>query len=98
MNLSRRLASEVVGTALLLTAVVGSGIIGERLACCSAPTPEHGRSRDTEGARQSPAPGIQRPVAYAGLLEPTRWCLCAVNDYVGRHGRCTPVRSTNPES
>jgi glycerol uptake facilitator-like aquaporin len=32
MSLSRRLASEVVGTALLLACVVGSGIMGERLA------------------------------------------------------------------
>src|ERR1700686_1546921 len=32
MNLRRRLAAEGVGTALLLAAVVGSGIMGERLA------------------------------------------------------------------
>lgn len=32
MSLSRRLAAEGVGTALLLAAVVGSGIMGERLA------------------------------------------------------------------
>ena len=32
MNLARRLAAEGVGTALLLAAVVGSGIMGERLA------------------------------------------------------------------
>jgi glycerol uptake facilitator-like aquaporin len=32
MNLTRRLAAEGVGTALLLAAVVGSGIMGERLA------------------------------------------------------------------
>src|SRR5215218_6683717 len=32
MNRSRRAASEGVGTALLLAAVVGSGIMGERLA------------------------------------------------------------------
>ncbi len=32
MSLSRRLASEAVGTALLLACVVGSGIMGERLA------------------------------------------------------------------
>lgn len=32
MNLQRRLAAESVGTALLLAAVVGSGIMGERLA------------------------------------------------------------------
>jgi glycerol uptake facilitator-like aquaporin len=32
MNLSRRLAAEALGTALLLAAVVGSGIMGERLA------------------------------------------------------------------
>ena len=32
MNLQRRLTAEGVGTALLLTAVVGSGIMGERLA------------------------------------------------------------------
>jgi glycerol uptake facilitator-like aquaporin len=32
MSLSRRVACEAVGTALLLTAVVGSGIMGERLA------------------------------------------------------------------
>ena len=32
MNLQRRLAAEGVGTALLLAAVVGSGIMGERLA------------------------------------------------------------------
>jgi len=32
MNLSRRAASELVGTALLLATVVGSGIMGERLA------------------------------------------------------------------
>ena len=32
MNLPRRLAAEGVGTALLLAAVVGSGIMGERLA------------------------------------------------------------------
>ena len=31
-SLSRRVASEGIGTALLLTAVVGSGIMGERLA------------------------------------------------------------------
>jgi glycerol uptake facilitator-like aquaporin len=31
-SLSRRLASEALGTALLLSAVVGSGIMGERLA------------------------------------------------------------------
>src|SRR3989304_3448605 len=31
-NLRRRLAAEAVGTALLLAAVVGSGIMGERLA------------------------------------------------------------------
>jgi len=31
-NLSRRIAAEAVGTAFLLTAVVGSGILGERLA------------------------------------------------------------------
>lgn len=30
--MSRRLASEAVGTAFLLAAVVGSGIMGERLA------------------------------------------------------------------
>src|ERR1044072_9332315 len=32
MTLSRRVVAEVVGTALLLAAVVGSGIMGERLA------------------------------------------------------------------
>jgi glycerol uptake facilitator-like aquaporin len=32
MNLPRRLAAEAVGTAVLLAAVVGSGIMGERLA------------------------------------------------------------------
>lgn len=32
MNLSRRLAAEAIGTAYLLAAVVGSGIMGERLA------------------------------------------------------------------
>lgn len=32
MNLERRLVSEAVGTALLLAAVVGSGIMGERLS------------------------------------------------------------------
>lgn len=32
MTLSRRAAAEAVGTAFLLTAVVGSGIMGERLA------------------------------------------------------------------
>ena len=32
MNRSRRVASEAIGTALLLAAVVGSGIMGERLA------------------------------------------------------------------
>ena len=32
MSLSRRVAAELVGTALLLAAVVGSGIMGERLA------------------------------------------------------------------
>jgi len=32
MNLQRRLAAESVGTAILLAAVVGSGIMGERLA------------------------------------------------------------------
>jgi glycerol uptake facilitator-like aquaporin len=32
MNLARRLAAEGLGTALLLAAVVGSGIMGERLA------------------------------------------------------------------
>jgi glycerol uptake facilitator-like aquaporin len=32
MNLSRRAAAEALGTALLLAAVVGSGIMGERLA------------------------------------------------------------------
>jgi glycerol uptake facilitator-like aquaporin len=32
MNLSRRVTAELIGTALLLTAVVGSGIMGERLA------------------------------------------------------------------
>src|SRR5215204_4647484 len=32
MNRSRRVASEMVGTALLLATVVGSGIMGERLA------------------------------------------------------------------
>ena len=32
MNLQRRLAAESIGTALLLAAVVGSGIMGERLA------------------------------------------------------------------
>jgi len=32
MNLPRRLASEFIGTAMLLAAVVGSGIMGERLA------------------------------------------------------------------
>ncbi|HZS48544.1 MAG TPA: MIP/aquaporin family protein [Blastocatellia bacterium] len=31
-NLARRLAAEVIGTAFLLAAVVGSGIMGERLA------------------------------------------------------------------
>jgi glycerol uptake facilitator-like aquaporin len=32
MNLRRRLTAEAVGTAMLLAAVVGSGIMGERLA------------------------------------------------------------------
>jgi glycerol uptake facilitator-like aquaporin len=32
MDLQRRLAAETVGTAMLLAAVVGSGIMGERLA------------------------------------------------------------------
>jgi glycerol uptake facilitator-like aquaporin len=32
MNLGRRLTAEALGTALLLTAIVGSGIMGERLA------------------------------------------------------------------
>ena len=32
VTLSRRVVSEAVGTALLLSAVVGSGIMGERLA------------------------------------------------------------------
>ena len=32
MTLSRRIVAEVLGTAFLLVAVVGSGIMGERLA------------------------------------------------------------------
>jgi glycerol uptake facilitator-like aquaporin len=32
MTLSRRIVSEALGTAFLLAAVVGSGIMGERLA------------------------------------------------------------------
>src|SRR5438445_2796812 len=32
MSLSRRLTAELLGTAMLLAAVVGSGIMGERLA------------------------------------------------------------------
>src|SRR3954469_18397137 len=32
MNLSRKLVAEALGTAFLLAAVVGSGIMGERLA------------------------------------------------------------------
>lgn len=32
MNLARRMTAEAIGTALLLAAVVGSGIMGERLA------------------------------------------------------------------
>ena len=36
MTLSRRLAAEGVGTALLLAVVVGSGIMGERLAAGNA--------------------------------------------------------------
>src|SRR3982751_4878981 len=32
VNLARRVAAEAVGTALLLAAIVGSGIMGERLA------------------------------------------------------------------
>src|SRR5690349_3380724 len=32
MNLSRRIVAEALGTALLLAAVVGSGIMGERLS------------------------------------------------------------------
>jgi glycerol uptake facilitator-like aquaporin len=32
MSLSRRLVAEVLGTAFLLAAVVGSGIMGEKLA------------------------------------------------------------------
>ena len=32
VTLARRVAAEAVGTALLLAAVVGSGIMGERLA------------------------------------------------------------------
>src|SRR5437879_8927508 len=32
MNLQRRLAAEGIGTAMLLAAIVGSGIMGERLA------------------------------------------------------------------
>src|SRR5258707_1248001 len=35
-NLRRRLAAEALGTALLLAAVVGSGIMGERLASGNA--------------------------------------------------------------
>lgn len=33
LNLARRATAELVGTALLLATVVGSGIMGERLAC-----------------------------------------------------------------
>jgi len=36
MTLSRRLAAEALGTALLLAVVVGSGIMGERLAAGNA--------------------------------------------------------------
>ena len=36
MTLSRRLAAEALGTAFLLTVVVGSGIMGERLAAGNA--------------------------------------------------------------
>ncbi|MEI7931774.1 MAG: aquaporin family protein, partial [Alphaproteobacteria bacterium] len=32
VSLSRRLAAEVLGTGLLLAIVIGSGIMGERLA------------------------------------------------------------------
>ena len=32
MTISRRIVAEALGTALLLAAVVGSGIMGERLA------------------------------------------------------------------
>src|SRR5262245_15458403 len=32
MNLARRITAEAIGTALLLATVVGSGIMGERLA------------------------------------------------------------------
>jgi glycerol uptake facilitator-like aquaporin len=32
MTLSRRIAAETLGTAFLLAAVVGSGIMGEKLA------------------------------------------------------------------
>ena len=35
MNLSRRLVAEALGTGLLLATVVGSGIMGERLAAGS---------------------------------------------------------------
>lgn len=36
MTLSRRLAAEALGTAFLLAVVVGSGIMGERLAAGNA--------------------------------------------------------------
>jgi glycerol uptake facilitator-like aquaporin len=36
MTLFRRLAAEGVGTALLLTVIVGSGVMGERLAMGNA--------------------------------------------------------------
>jgi hypothetical protein len=45
-SLGRRLTAEAVGTALLLATVVGSGIMGERLAGGNVPmTDDHGRSR-----------------------------------------------------
>jgi hypothetical protein len=49
-DLPRRVAAEALGTALLLAVVVGSGIMGERLAAGNAAMPARQHARDRRRA------------------------------------------------
>ena len=70
MTLSRRLAAEFVGTAMLLAVVVGSGIMGETLAGGNAAIAfarqHHSDGRHPGGADPNPGAGLGRAFQPGG--------------------------------
>ena len=103
MTLARRLAAEALGTAFLLTVVVGSGIMGERLAAGNAAIALLANSIATgcglwvlitifgliSGAHFNPA--VTLAFATAGEFDSGTLARAASNSFAGIHPVDTPA-------